>query len=221
MIERKFKQPQGVNMATNFDVKGISVVSPKGELEWCKFVEPDTKYNADGEFSVSLLLDPEEPKAKEFIGKLEGLRDTALGQLRENLGAKGKQWSSQDITTIHYDKDGNETGKVVVKCKLKDIAKRKAQGKPYKIQASGPDKENLVAKKTLVGNGSIGVVGCFAFAYEMASTKKVGVSLQWQKLRVFDLVSFASEDDDLFGTVEAEEDVFETTTAEEQDDLDF
>jgi hypothetical protein len=207
-------------MANNFDVKGISVISPKGELEWCKYVEPDTKYNADGEFSVNLLLDPEEAGAKEFISKLENLRDTALGQLKENLGAKGNQWSAQDITATHYDKDGNETGKVIVKCKLKDIAKRKAMGKPCKIQASGPNKEDLVAKKTLVGNGSIGIVGCFAFAYEMASTKKVGVSLQWQKLRVFDLVSYANDEDDLFGVETSQEDVFETT-AEEQDDLDF
>lgn len=207
-------------MANYFDVKGISVVSPKGELEWCKYLEPDTKYNADGELSVNLLLDPNDAKAKEFIGKLEDLRDTAMNELRENLGAKGKQWSTNDVIAEHFDKEGEPTGKVIVKCKLKDIAKRKATGKAHTIQASGPNKENLSANKTIVGNGSIGVVGCFAYPYEMASTKKVGVTLMWQKLRVFDLVSYASEEDDLFGTEDAVEDVFETTS-EEQDDLDF
>lgn len=208
-------------MANYFDVKGISVVSPKGELEWCKYLEPDTKYNADGELSVNLLLDPEDAKAKEFIGKLEDLRDTAMNELRENLGAKGKQWSTNEVVSEHFDKEGEPTGKVIVKCKLKDVAKRKAAGKAHKIQASGPAKENLSAKKTQVGNGSIGVVGCFAYPYEMASTKKVGVTLMWQKLRVFELLAFANTEDDLFGTEDAVEDVFETTTDVESDDLDF
>lgn len=208
-------------MANYFDVKGISVVSPKGELEWCKYLEPDTKYNADGELSVNLLLDPEDAKAKEFIGKLETLRDLAMNELIENLGAKAKQWSTNEVVSEHFDKDGEPTGKVIVKCKLKDIAKRKAAGKASTIQASGPAKENLSAKKTLVNNGSIGVVGCFAYPYEMASTKKVGVTLMWQKLRVFELVSYANDEDDLFGTEDAVEDVFETAPAKEQDDLDF
>ena len=209
-------------MAVNFSTKGISVISPKAELEWCKYLEPDTKYNADGALSVNLLFDPEDEKAKEFIGKLENLRDTAFAELQENLGGKGKQWSTNDITQPHYDREGNETGKVVVKAKLKDVAKRKAQGKPYSIKAVGPNKEVL---KTLVGNGSVGVVGCFAYPYEMASTKKVGVTLQWQKLRVYDLVEVVGSDDDIFGTAEAEDDVFgddNTTTATvDNDDLDF
>jgi hypothetical protein len=206
-------------MANNFSTKGISVISPKAELEWCKYLEPDTKFNADGELSVNLLFDPEDEKAKEFIGKLENLRDTAYAELKENLGPKGNQWSTNPITQTHYDKDGNETGKVLIKAKLKDVAKRKAQGKQYTIKAVGPNKEVL---KVPVGNGSIGVVGAFAYAYEMASNKKVGVTLQFQKLRVFDLVELADGgDDDLFTADSEPDDVFAAADASANDDLDF
>ena len=59
----------------------------------------------------------------------------------------------------------------------------------------------------------------------MASNKKVGVTLQWQKLRVYDLVEVVGADDDIFGTAEAEDDVFgddnTTTATTDNDDLDF
>ena len=194
-------------MAKNITTKGISIVSPKGALEWCKYLEPDTKYNTDGELSTNLILDPTKKDVQDFITKLEDLRDTALAELKENLGAKGKTWGAVDIGTPQYDEDGEETGNIIVKFKLKDIAKRKASGKAYTVKAAGPNKEVL---KVPVGNGSIGVVGAFAFPYENPSQKKVGISMMFQKLKVFDLVALdgSGGDDDIFAV---EEDEFETT----------
>ena len=35
-----------------FAVKGTNITSPKGKALWCKFKEPDTKFNAKGEYST-------------------------------------------------------------------------------------------------------------------------------------------------------------------------
>lgn len=203
-------------MANNFDVKGMTVVSPKGIAEWCKPFEPDTKFNASGELSTTLLLDPNKEDAQAFIAKLEDLRDRAFNELQENLGVKGKQWSTADVVSEHYDKDGNPTGLVAIKFKLKDISKRKAEGKQSTVIVKDASLKDISNEKFLIGNGSIIRCGGFAFPYEMASTKKVGVSIQFQKLQIIELEEVAGGGDDF--DVEGDE---LTTTSNTEDDLDF
>lgn len=182
-------------MANNHTQKGFSIVSPKGQAEWCKPYEPDTKFNAAGDLTSTLLLDPELETTKVFIAKLEDLRDRALAEVKGNLGAKGNQWGVNEVYSEHYDKDGNPTGLIALKFKLKDISKRKADGKQHTIIVKDNNLRDISNEPVLIGNGSIIRCGAFAFAYEMASTKKVGISLQWQKLQIIDLVEVMGGDD--------------------------
>lgn len=196
-----------------FAVKGINATSPKGKALWCKVTEPDRMYNSKGDLSTSLVCDPSLPEVKAFVDKLEGLRDQALAETIETLGAKGKQYSVAPVYVDEYDQEGDATGNIIFKFKLKDIDDRVAAGKQSVIGVVDA-KRQKVDPVPLVGNGSI--IRCLAYAnpYAMASTKTVGVSLLWTKMQLIDLVEYSGGGGDGFEDEEG-------FTSEEDDDLDF
>ena len=202
-----------------FAVKGFNVTSPKGKAMWCKVTEPERTYNDKGVLSTNLVCDPEDPTVKAFIEKLEELRDIALAETKETLGAKGAQYKPRSVFTEEFDKEGEATGNIVFKFVLKDIDSRKEAGHQATITVVDTKKQK-VSPVPLVGNGS--VVRCVAFAnpYTMANTKEVGISLIWSKMQLIELVKYSGGSADDFD----EEDGFEAAPEadkEEFSDVDF
>lgn len=207
-------------MANNkpFAVKGQGVTSPKGKALWCKVAEVDTKFNAKGEYSTSLVCDPKDPAVQAFITKLEELRDIALAETAETVGAaKAKGLKAKDVFQLETDRDGEETGNILFKFKMNNVADRKAPDNKILVVDA---KRSPLPKVPLVGNGSI--IRCVAFAnpYYMASTKEVGISLIWTKMQIVELVSFGGDDEF------EDEDGFEASSApfdteDDNDSLDF
>ena len=203
-----------------FAVKGFNVTSPKGTAMWCKITEPDRMYNDKGVLSTSLVCDPDDPTVKAFVAKLEELRDIALAETKETLGAKAAMYKPRPVFTPEYSQDGAETGAIVFKFTLKDVDDRLAEGKQGKIVVVDTKKQ-VVNPVPLFGNGS--VIRCVAFAnpYTMPNTKEVGVTLIWTKMQIIDLVSFGGVSDEF-----DEEDGFGSEAAspakeEEFSDVDF
>jgi hypothetical protein len=203
-----------------FAVKGFNVTSPKGTAMWCKITEPDRMYNDKGVLSTSLVCDPDDPTVKAFVAKLEELRDIALAETKETLGAKAAMYKPRPVFTPEYSQDGAETGAIVFKFTLKDVDDRLAEGKQGKIVVVDTKKQ-VVNPVPLIGNGS--VIRCVAFAnpYTMPNTKEVGVTLIWTKMQIIELVSFGGVSDEF-----DEEDGFESEAAspvkeEEFSDVDF
>lgn len=203
-----------------FAVKGFNVTSPKGTALWCKITEPDRMYNDKGVLSTSLVCNPDDPTVKAFIGKIEELRDIALAETKENLGAKGAMYKPRPVCTPEYSQDGAETGNVILKFTLKDVDDRRAEGKQGNIVVVDTKKQ-VVNPVPLIGNGS--VIRCVAFAnpYTMPNTKEVGVTLIWTKMQIIELVSFGGASDEF-----DEEDGFESEAVaapkeEEFSDVDF
>lgn len=203
-----------------FAVKGFNITSPKGKALWCKYKEADTKYNAKGEYSTSLVCNPEDPAVQKYIERLEELRDIAYNETCETLGAaKAKGVTKAEVYSDEIDQNGNETGNIVFKVKLKDLTDRQQRGDSTEIVTVDAKKNRLkMADAPLVGNGSEIRVVSYANPYYMASTKVVGISHIWSKMQIIDLVEFAGGDDDF-----DEEDGFEepVTTEEDFGDDDF
>jgi hypothetical protein len=203
--------------AKPFAVKGFNVSSPKGDALWCKVTEPDTMYNAKGSYSVSLVCNPKDPTVKEYVSKLEELRDTAVAETKETVGAaKAQAIKPRPVYTEEIDQDGNLTGKIVFKFKMNNVADREAPGNKIIVVDA---KRQVIKDVPLVGNGS--TIRCVAFAnpYYMATTKEVGVSLLWTKMQLIDLVEFGGGSDDF-----DDEDGFEVdsgSSSNDNDELDF
>jgi len=178
-----------------FAVKGMNVVTPKGKALWCKITEPDRKYNEFGEYSTSLVLDPEDDAVRAFVDKLETLRDVALAETKETLGPKGAMYKPRGIATAEFDQDGKPTGMVIIKVKLKDVDKRTAAGQADRITVVDAGKVP-VSPVPLIGNGSIIRCAAYANPYTMANNKEVGISLIWTKMQLIELVSFSTGGED-------------------------
>lgn len=172
-----------------FTVKGKNVITPKGKALWCKFKEPDYKFNSKGVLSTDLVLDPTLPEVQKFIGDLEELRDQALAETVDSLGPKGKQVKAKDVFKLEYTQDGEETGNVVFKLNLKDVDTKKAKGKQHTIKVVDA-KNKKVPNPPLVGNGS--TIRCSAFAkpFFMGTTKEIGITLYWNGMQIIELVSY-------------------------------
>ena len=203
-----------------FAVKGYNVTSPKGEAVWCKVTEPDTKYNTKGVYSVNLVCEPNDPTVKAFINKLEALRDQALAETKETLGAKGNQYKARPVYSDDMDANYQPTGKIVFKFVMKDVSDRTERGQQDKIIVVDAKKQQI-KNIPLVGNGS--EIRCVAFAnpYSNPKDKEIGISLIWTKMQLISLVEFGSDGDDF-----DEEDGFSSEdapfdTEEEKDELDF
>lgn len=181
-----------------FAVKGINIASPKGSALWCKYKEPDTKFNVKGEYSTSLVCDPNNPAVQAYISKLEELRDIAYAETCETLGAaKAKGVQKAEVYAEEFDSNGNETGNIIFKYKLKDLADRIQRGNDSEIVVVDAKKNRLSkADAPLVGNGSEIRVVSYANPYFMASTKTVGISHIWSKMQIIDLVEFSGGGDE-------------------------
>jgi len=191
-----------------FAVKGMNAASPKGSALWCKFKEPDTKFNAKGEYSTDLVCDPKDPAVQAYIEKLEKLVDIAYNETCETLGAaKAREVRKAAVYKDDYDQDGNPTGKIIFKYKLKDLTDRRERGDSAEILVVDAKRNPLGKEAPLVGNGSTIRVVSYANPYFMASTKTVGLSHIWSKMQIIDLVEFSGaggsdEFDDEDGFVE-------------------
>lgn len=201
-----------------FAVKGTNITSPKGKTLWCKFKEPDTKFNTKGEYSTELICDPNNPAVQAYISKLEELRDIAYNETCETLGAaKAKAVRKADVYKEEVDQNGNETGNVVFKYRLKDLTDRADRGDSTEIIVVDAKKNKLSQKEApFVGNGSEVRVVSYASPYYMASTKTIGVSHIWSKMQIIDLVEFSGGGD---GDDFDEEDGFEDTSFDNTNDF--
>lgn len=192
-----------------FAVSGMNVVTPKGKALWCKYAEPDRKFDAEGRLETQLVLDPNDPATSAFVDRLEALRDKAYEEAKETLGAKGNQLKTRDIYNI------DDNGQYVFKFSLKGVDSRRAAGKQADIQVVDSMKRP-VTDKTLVGNGSVIRVASFVYPYYMAMSKEIGLSMMWTKMQIIDLVEYSGasgggsdfDEEDGFGASQAEQDDF-------------
>jgi hypothetical protein len=204
-----------------FAVKGMNVASPKGKALWCKFKEPDTKFNAKGEYSTDLVCDPNDPAVKAYIEKLDKLVDIAYNETCETLGpAKARDVRKAPVYKEEVNQAGELTGNIIFKYKLKDLTDRRERGDSGEILVVDAKRNPLGKEAPLVGNGSVIRVVSFANPYFMASTKTVGLSHIWSKMQIIDLVEFSGS----AGTDEFDEEdgfVEEGPAAEFSDSSDF
>ena len=162
----------------------------KGKALWSKVFEPDTKFDANGVYSISVLVP--ELEAQEMCENLDKIVEERLA-----TEVKEKPKLKESLTTRKgyekaTDKDGNETGEIEFKVKLKAKVQSK-DGSTYTQKPIVVDaKRTPMSKESLIGNGSTVKVAFEPFAYAMMSTKQVGVSLRLKGVQVIDLVEFGN-----------------------------
>lgn len=166
--------------------------TPKGIAIFPWLSKPDTKFNADGEYKVNLRL-PEEAAA-DLRTKLETILDDYWNEFIETIKPPlRKQWKRAEIMEEVLDDEGDSTGDVLMKFKLKAVVRPKGKEpfvqRPIGYDAGSPPKE--LSKDVSVFGGSIIKVNFQAIPYDLASSKTVGMSFRLLKFQVIELVSGA------------------------------
>lgn len=180
------------------------VTTPRGTFIYPKLVEPDTKYvKPHGEYSTKFALRLDDPETAAFINRLEEILAKYIEDDPKELGAAIiKKASTADIYDEEMDDEGEETGRVIFRFKLKAMVET-----PNKSWPQAPRLFDAAAQP-LEGvdpwTGSEGKVNVEVFPYYMASTKSFGLSLRLKGAQILKLVSGggASADDMGFGAEE-------------------
>lgn len=209
--------------------KNVRITTPPGEFVYPHMNSPDTKFVAEGEYHVKGRWTRDEAEA--LIEKLEEVRDTFhAAWVTEGKDAKeNKQRAAYTIAEVfeeELDDDGEETGKVLIKAKMKAHVVSKRLGKEWDQAPRLFDSQNnaIDPDEVKIGGGTIGRLNCDVIPYAMASTKTVGVSLRLQAAQIIELRTFGggSPFDEYDGgeVIEPSEEKMKNPFTDDDDDVD-
>jgi hypothetical protein len=176
--------------------------SPRGIAVFPKLSTPDTKFNPDGDYKITLRLSAEDAAA--MIEAAEEMRAEAMAAAKKNLDKpKAAKLKFADLPFKQaLDSDGNETGETEFNFKMKALVKtsdgRVKTQKPIVVDA----KKKPVADD--VWGGSEVKVN-YAMAPFFVPALGIGVSLRLRGVQVLKLVKGGASADAMFG----EEDGYE------------
>ena len=193
------------------------IMSPIGEAVWPKLNKPDTKFDKDGVYEVKLRLGQED--AEPFIDQLK----TILKTFMEGLDKKKPKMAPLPFREVEDD-DGNPTGQIDFKFKLKAIGGR-GDNQFTQRPALLDSKRRPMTEE--IGGGSRIQIGAEVVTYDVASIG-VGISLRLKAVMVHELKQYSREADSWefseggsFVTDGAEAEQPQTERATTSDEFDF
>ncbi|WP_439426641.1 hypothetical protein [Stenotrophomonas sp. T8] len=183
-------------------------VSPKGTAVWPRLNEPDTKFKPEGEYTVSLAFDPNDKDFKALAKKLETRRDELFQEFLSENPKKKKGSEVAPVFTEETDENGDDTGRVLVKFKMKASGVSKRTGKKFTMR---PDIFDARGKKIdnppQIGGGSELKVSYEIGGSFVESAKKFYLTCYMVAVQVIELVEFGQRNAKDYGF--GEEDGYE------------
>jgi hypothetical protein len=189
--------------------KAPRFVTPIGAAQYPHLTKPDTKFNPDGEYKVSLELDAS--AAEEIVSFLdEQFEQSVANAKKENAGKKIKEGD------VPYSVN-EENGKVTVRFKLKAKVTPK-KGEPWDQKVAIFDAKG----KPILGEIKIGGGTKMKVSYELVpyytAIAGAGISLRVRAVQIIELVEYGSgAQAGSFGF--GEEDGYEAVTTAKTDDF--
>lgn len=205
-------------MAKQNDRIELNVVSPLGTAIYPKLNAPDTKFEPDGVYETRLKFDPNtavgvlEKKSTPWSEMLEAV----VAQQEEFLKAKKAELAKGDgkaktkaksIESLEWgteadvDDEGNETGLVVIKAKMKASGISKKDKKPWKRAPILFDAKNhklQIDGPQIWGGSKLKVAGKIV-PYYSAKDNVVGSTFYLEAVQVIELVSGQGRDAGAYG----------------------
>lgn len=145
--------------------------TPIGVFKYCHLNKPDTRYKEEGEFSVHVLLDKDDPEVQKLMKQLdrryEACADAAREAFDEANGQQKAKWKKKGLTepTLNpwyeeeYDDEGDPTGNIIIKAKTKAVFQDRKTGKMVNKTVKLVDGRGQVIpakKRPLVYGGTMG-----------------------------------------------------------------
>ena len=161
--------------------KAERFVSPKGTASYPYLTKPDTKFNPDGEYKVSLIVAGDD--ASKAIDFLTEQHEAAVAKAKkENAGKRVKEG---DLPFIEND-DGTVTFKFKLKAKVTPKKGDPFEQKPALFDAKG---------KPLVGDLKVGSGSVIKVSYEVVpyytAIAGAGISLRLKAVQIIELKEYS------------------------------
>lgn len=182
--------------------------TPEGEMKYPWILTPNTKFNPDGEYQLTLILDGD--KADKLIAKINAVVDEKFNAVYNEASAKvrknlKKQYPYASEYIVNEEGEEEETGRTEFKFKQAVKVTSKKTGKTYELRVDVFDKFNRkLAENTQVWSGSTGIVNYSMRDYYIPATGLVGVKLQLNAVQIKTLVQGGGGTAEAYG-FEAEE----------------
>lgn len=176
------------------------ITTPRGVLIYPHITEPDTKFvKPDGEYHTKFALPADDEATMAFVSKLQAELDAYIEANPDELPpAKLKKATRAELYEEELDDEGNETGRLIFKFKLKAMVKTKTKQWPQKprlFDAAAQPIEGALQ----VWSGSEGKCNLEVFPYFMETTKQFGLSLRLKGVQILKLVSGGGDTADDMG----------------------
>lgn len=173
--------------------KRTRIVSPAGIAVWPRLNEPDTKFKQEGEYTVGLAYDGDDKACNKLIADLEKLRDEEFAKWLSENPKKKKTAEVAPVFTDEVDEEGDETGRKILKFKMRASGVSKKTGKHFTMKPDIFDaKGHKMPNPPKIGGGSELKVSFEVGGFFVESAKKFYLTLRMVAVQVIDLVEFGS-----------------------------
>jgi len=175
----------------------IRITTPAGRASYPWLIQPDTKFNPEGVFKVSLIMDKADPAVEALLEQIETLAQEAFDSAKAHLSdKKPKNWQIAlkklekfEPFEDEYDDEGNETGNVIVSFKQAATIKDKSgNAKPYVIRFFD-SKGKTIDKPTSLYGGSVLKINSQVASFYAGGLNKAGVTLRIAAVQIIKLVT--------------------------------
>ena len=166
--------------------ENLKLTSPKGTFVYPHLNKPDTKFNADGEYKVTLSLTSEE--ATPLLKTLE--EQISLSKSEAEEKAKGKKLKVADPPYVVNEEDGNYH----FKFKLKARVKSSKTGNEWEQKPAIFDSQlKPFSLDKQIWGGTQGKISFEVVRYFVATTG-AGITLRMKAVQIIDLVEGSGGD---------------------------
>lgn len=170
--------------------KADRYTSPKGIAKFPRLSEPDTKFRADGEYSVKLILAADDAACTDFCKLLKELSEAAFAEQKATL--KPAKAKTLQLYLPFKDEEHHETGEPTGNVEFN--FKTGAKFKDKKTDTMKDKKLNLfdgrgklIETQVNVGGGSVIKVNFSPFSFYAANGNSAGVSLRMNAVQILEL----------------------------------
>lgn len=168
------------------------VISPIGTAGWVCVAKPSVKFDKDGEYSLDLVISPEEYEALKpaWEAAAKAKHEEALkAETNKVKAAAIRKFDIHIPGSPEVNKEGEETGNILLKFKAKALVKPKA-GKPFTKTIGVFDAKGKPMNGKTLGRGSRLKAAYDLVPFCAPGLKKYGVSLRLQAVQVIEFVAY-------------------------------
>lgn len=173
----------------------LQISTPKVRVIWANLHQPNTKFDADGVYDVTVVMTAEQMKP--IKDRIDGMLKTAEAEYKATYKKKPNIASSHPCVPEVDKLTGEETGNWLLKVKLKSVTV--VNGSPTKRRPVVVDSQlKPMGASTPVGKGSTVCVNFNVYPYYVPALG-LGASAKLVAVQVIKCEAFAGANDPLKG----------------------